>query len=68
MMRTTPWRRTTLQLRQIFLRTTLQLRQIFLTDAPTFMIKLRVLQAQDTALACWLSLLTPVIPEIGLAH
>lgn len=41
MMRTTPWRRTTLQLRQIFL-----------TDAPTFMIKLRVLQAQDTALAC----------------
>ena len=63
MMRTTPWRRTTLQLRQIFL-----MRQIFLTDAPTFMIKLRVLQAQDTALACWLSLLTPVIPEIGLAH
>lgn len=57
MMRTTPWRRTTLQLRQIFL-----------TDAPTFMIKLRVLQAQDIALACWLSLLTPVIPEIGLAH
>lgn len=58
-MRTTPWRRTTLQLRQIFL-----------TEAPTFMTLLRKDSWQGKLM---LSLpandyLTSVIPEIGLAH